>query len=78
MRFSTDQKFSILCLITKLALFLLLALTTSFVNADDPADDRPVIMCPTLPLHSGPVASDEKNAFTKTQSSFANLEGNLS
>ena len=60
MRFSTDQKFSILCLITKLALFLLLALTTSFVNADDPADDRPVIMCPTLPLHSGPVASDEK------------------
>ena len=58
MRFSTDQKFSILCLITKLALFLLLALTTSFVNADDPADDRPVIMCPTLPLHSGPVASD--------------------
>ena len=58
MRLSTDQKFSILCLITKLALFLLLALTTSFVNADDPADDRPVIMCPTLPLHSGPVASD--------------------
>ena len=54
------DRFSILCLITKLALFLLLALTTSFVNADDPADDRPVIMCPTLPLHSGPVASDEK------------------
>ena len=58
MRFSIDQKFSALCPITKLTMFLLLALTASFVKADEPADDRPIIMCPTLPLHHGPVASD--------------------
>ena len=57
MRLSTDQKFSVRCRITKLALFLLLALTSGFVNADAPADDRPIIMCPALPPHSGPATS---------------------
>ena len=58
MKFSTDQKFSVLCRIPKLALFLLLALTSSFVNADEPADDRPIIMCPALPPHTGFLPSD--------------------
>ena len=56
MIFSTDQKFRVLFRITKLALFLLLALTSNFVNADAPADDRPIIMCSALPPRSGLVA----------------------